>query len=79
MSIKALRRPHEFERTATQFIPVTGPHRTSVGARVAPGAARLTARWTVGNEGRLELAWAFEAERPSPTHILITRKRGSND
>ena len=76
MNVKALRRPHEFGRTATQFMPVTGPRRGPAGRRAAPGSARLIACWTVGDGGRLELAWALESERPART--LTTRKRGSN-
>ena len=76
MKIKALRRPHESGRTTTQFIPATSSRRGSAGRRAAPGAARLIARWTVGEDGRVELAWALEAERPA--HTVITRTRGSN-
>ena len=75
MNLKALRRPHEFGRTTTQFIPLTGSNRGPAGPRIAPGAARLVAHWAVTN-GRLELAWALENERPART--LITRKRGSD-
>ena len=76
MNVKALRRPHEFGRTTTQFIPVTGSRRGPAPRRAAPGAARLTARWALDDRGRLELAWALESERPA--RILTTRKRGSN-
>ena len=76
MNLKALRRPHEFGRTTTQFTPVTGSRRGPAVGQAAPGAARLTARWTAGVDGRLELAWALETGRPA--HVLITRKRGSD-
>ena len=75
MNSIALRRPHEFGRTTTQFIPVTCSPHGPAGRRTTPGTARLAARWTVA-DGRLELVWALETERPART--LTTRKRGSD-
>lgn len=78
MNLKALRRPHDPGRTTTsRFTNGMGAQRGARRAHPFPGAARLVARWTLASDGRPELVWTLEPERPA--HHLINRKRGSHD